>query len=187
MKPPKPSIYRVRTVARADSKGAPTGARRPVFRSPLQCRVILFAGDVNRFLATGDDTGGAFAQWEVVVPPGGGPRPHVHTREVESVLVLEGQIELDIGGTLMEAGVGDYVVLPTGVPHAFRNTLSEQAVLLFTVAPAGLEHFFFEVGTEVLADSVGQPVRAADEARRALQAAPKYGIRFVDRTTLENA
>lgn len=185
MKPPKPSIYRVRTVARADSKGAPTGARRPVFRSPLQCRVILFAGDVNRFLATGDDTGGAFAQWEVVVPPGGGPRPHVHTREVESVLVLEGQIELDVGGVLTQAKVGDYVVLPIGVPHAFTNTSREYAVLLFTVAPAGLEQFFFEVGIEVPAHSIGQPVRAADEGHRMQEAAPRYGLRFVDRTTPE--
>lgn len=185
--PPKPPIDNTRTIVRADSIGPPTGACRPVVRRPLQCRVVLFAGDVNRILATGTDTGGAFTQWEVVVPPGGGPRPHVHSREVESVLVLEGKIELDVGGVLTEAVVGDYVVLPVGVPHAFTNTSREQAVLLFTVAPAGLEQFFFEVGTEVPAHSIGQPVRAADEGHRMLQAAPKYGIRFVDRTAPEIA
>lgn len=187
MKPPKTSIDSFRTMARADISGSPTGAPQPVFRRPLQCRVILFAGDVNRFLATGDDTGGAFAQWEVVVPPGGGPRPHVHTREVESVQVLEGQIELDVGGVLTQAKVGDYVVLPIGVPHAFTNTSREYAVLLFTVAPAGLEQFFFEVGIEVPAHSIGQPARAADEHHQMLQSAPKYGIRFIDRTSSESA
>lgn len=185
MKTPKPSIDYSRTIARVNGGCPPTGARQPVVRSPLQCRVVLFAGDVNRILTTGTDTGGAFAQWEVVVPPGGGPRPHVHTREVESVLVLDGQIELDIGGMLTTAGVGDYVVLPIGVPHAFRNNSNEQAVLLFTVAPAGLEQFFFEVGTEVPAHSIGQPLRTADEGHRMLQAAPKYGVRFVDHTTPE--
>lgn len=158
---------------------------RPVVRSPLQCRVVLLAGDVNRFFATGSDTGQAFAQWEVVVPPGGGPRPHVHTREVETVLVLEGRIVLDVGGQEIVAGIGDYVVLPIGVPHAFRNESNEQAVLVFTVAPAGLEQFFFEVGSEVPADSIGIPAQAVDETRRMLEAAPKYGIRFVDYTTPE--
>lgn len=163
------------------------GSHRPVIRSPLQCRVVLLAGDVNRFLSTGSDTDGAFAQWEVVVPPGGGSQAHVHTREVEAVLVLDGQIAIEIGGKVTEAGVGEYVVLPIGVPHALRNTSSSQAVLLFTVAPAGLEQFFFEVGTEVPAESFGRPIRTADEVRRMLHAALKYGVRFVDGTTSEIA
>jgi quercetin dioxygenase-like cupin family protein len=158
---------------------------RPVVRSPLQCRVVLFAGDVNRFLATGIDTGGSFAQWEVVVPPRGGPRPHVHSREVETVLVLEGTITLDIGGQRLVATVGDFVVLPTGVPHAFRNESATQAVLIVTVAPAGLERFFFDVGQEVPGDSVGLPVQSAEEDHRMLEAAATYGIRFVEHTSLE--
>lgn len=156
---------------------------RPVVRSPRQCCVIMLAGNVNRFLATGIDTAGAVAQWEVVVPPGGGLHPHVHTREVETMLVLDGRIVLDIGGQMSHAGVGDFVVLPIGVAHAVRNESNEQAVLVFTVAPAGLEQFFFEAGIEVPADSIGSPTRTADEASRMRQAAPKYGIRFVDHTT----
>lgn len=173
----------IQQVPFADNPRAPSCPRRTVVRSPLQCRVVLLAGDVNRFLATGSDTGGLLAQWEVVVPPGGGPRPHVHTREVETVLVLEGRVVLDIGGQKIVAGMGDYVVLPIGVPHAFRNESNEQAVLMFTVSPAGLEQFFLEVGIEVPAGSIEGPTRDPEELRRMLQAAPKYGIRFVDHTT----
>lgn len=166
----------------------PTGCLpRTLVRTPSACRVVLLAGDLNRFLATGGDTGGAFAQWEVVVPPGGGPRPHVHTREVETVLVLEGRIAIDIGGEVSEAGVGDHALLPVGVPHAFRNESGEQAVLLITVAPAGLERFFFEAGIEVPAEWIGPPTRTDAEAERARLAAPRYGIRFVEHTRPEIA
>jgi len=50
-----------------------------VHRTPAEGRWIAQSGDLNRFLAVSADTGGAYAQWEPIVPPGGGPRLHVHS------------------------------------------------------------------------------------------------------------
>jgi hypothetical protein len=36
----------------------------------------------------GEDTEGRYAQWEAIVPPGGGPPPHVHSREEEGFYIL---------------------------------------------------------------------------------------------------
>ncbi len=65
-------------------------------------------GDVYRFLATGEETSGKYAQWEANVPPGGGPPPHVHSREEEGFYILEGEITLQIGdGRLVATAVMD--------------------------------------------------------------------------------
>jgi hypothetical protein len=44
-------------------------------------------GDHYRFLATGDDTEGRYAFFEALVYPGGGPPPHVQSREDEAFFV----------------------------------------------------------------------------------------------------
>jgi hypothetical protein len=53
---------------------------KPIIRHPAKGRTIAVVGDVYRFLAVGDETDGKYALWETVVPPGGGPPPHVHSR-----------------------------------------------------------------------------------------------------------
>jgi quercetin dioxygenase-like cupin family protein len=36
--------------------------------------------------------------------------------------------------------------MPVGTPHSFKNESSQTAKMLISVAPAGLEQMFFEVG-----------------------------------------
>lgn len=139
-------------------------------------RCVALAGDVNRFLATGHDTEGAFAQWEVVVGPGRGPVPHIHSRESESILVLSGRIVVHVGQESAIAEAGAFISLPRHVPHWFRNESAENARLLFTIAPAGLEQFFFDCGTEIPADSTAVPLPAQEELDRIHDRAPTYGL-----------
>jgi mannose-6-phosphate isomerase-like protein (cupin superfamily) len=73
-------------------------SRNPVINTPQQGRTVAVVGDVYRFLATGEDTNGKYALWEAIVPPGGGPPPHVHSREEEGFYVLEGEITFTIDG-----------------------------------------------------------------------------------------
>ena len=64
----------------------------PTVREPDEGESVSLVGDVYRFLATGDETDGRYAMLEAIVPPGGGPPPHIHSREEESFYVLEGEI-----------------------------------------------------------------------------------------------
>jgi quercetin dioxygenase-like cupin family protein len=139
----------------------------------------MLAGDVNMFMATGEDTNGAYAQWEVLVPPGGGPPPHVHSREEECIYVLDGEVILRIGDSRTVAQAGTFVGLPVNVPHAFKNESDLPARLLFTVAPAGLEGFFFEAGRELSSDGGNAASLVADDLDRLHAAAVKYGITFL--------
>src|SRR3954451_13152336 len=94
---------------------------QPTINTPPQGRTIAVVGDVYRFLATGDETNGQYALWEAIVPPGGGPPTHVHSREEEGFYVLEGEITFQVGDTRLVRGPGTFVNMPVGQMHAFKN------------------------------------------------------------------
>src|ERR1700716_1017470 len=93
----------------------------PTIRKPAEGRTIAVVGDVYRFLATGENTNGKYALWEAVVPPGGGPPPHVHSREEEGCYVLEGEIIFHVGEERIVATPGVFANMPVGTPHSFQN------------------------------------------------------------------
>jgi quercetin dioxygenase-like cupin family protein len=59
-------------------------------------------GDFYRFLITGAESGGAYFAMEAIVPPGGGPPPHIHRNEKETFYVLEGEVEFLLGDRLVK-------------------------------------------------------------------------------------
>ncbi|HWL10633.1 MAG TPA: cupin domain-containing protein [Planctomicrobium sp.] len=137
---------------------------------------IGVVGDTYRFLATGEETDGKYATVDALVPPGGGPPPHIHTREEESFLVLEGEITFQLGEERIVAGAGTFLNMPVGSLHCFKNESTKIARMLISIAPAGLEQMFFEVG-QPLADDVemaSPPV--PEEIQKLLEVAPRYGI-----------
>ena len=88
---------------------------------------IAVVGDVYRFLATGKETDGHYAIWEALVPPGGGPPLHVHSREVEGFYILDGEIEFVADGKTIVGTPGMYVNIPIGVVHRFHNATDRPA------------------------------------------------------------
>jgi len=102
-------------------------------------------GELMTFLITGEETGGAFFMADISVVPGGGTPPHIHHREDESFHLLEGTLTIQVGGDTMTASPGDFVYLPRGIDHSFKNTGDVIAKALVLVASAGLEGFFAEV------------------------------------------
>ena len=152
---------------------------KPKFQAAGQGRTIAIVGDVYRFLATGAETGGAYASFEALVPPGGGPPQNVHTREAESFYVLEGEVTFRAGDETVCAGAGAFVHLPPGLAHSFRNESGEPARMIITVTPAGLEEMFFEVGTELAGGATTALPPTHEEIERLLAAAPRYGVEIL--------
>ena len=149
---------------------------RPILRTPGEGRTIAVVGDVYRFLATGEDTNGKYALWEAIVPPGGGPPPHVHSREEEGFYVLEGEITFTVNGERVVATAGTFANMPVGTPHSFKNESDRPAKMLISVAPAGLEQMFFEVGVPLAEGATTALPPTKDEIEKLLAVAPKYGI-----------
>lgn len=149
---------------------------QPILIVPGQGRTIAVVGDVYRFLATSDDTNGKYAMWEAIVPPGGGPPPHVHSLEEEAFYVLEGEITFTVNGEKVVASAGMFANMPVGVAHAFKNESNRTAKMLISVAPAGLEKMFMEVGVPLADGATIASPPTHDEIEKLLAVAPKYGI-----------
>jgi quercetin dioxygenase-like cupin family protein len=152
--------------------------RQAIISKPGDGRTIAVVGDVYRFLATGEETQGRYAIWEALVLPGGGPPPHTHSREEEGFYVLEGDIMLSIGDKRLAASAGMFVNMPVGVEHAFKNETSNLARMLISIAPAGLEQMFFEVGVPMRPGATTAPPPTQEEIAKLLQIAPQYGIKI---------
>ena len=149
---------------------------QPTINTPPQGRTIAVVGDVYRFLATGEDTNGKYALLEAIVPPGGGPPLHVHSREEEGFYILDGEITFTINGEKIVAMAGTFANMPVGTPHSFKNESGQPAKMLISVAPAGLEQMFFEVGVPLAEGATTALPPTKDEIGKLLAVAPKYGI-----------
>jgi mannose-6-phosphate isomerase-like protein (cupin superfamily) len=176
--PAETSALALKARSRTHEQGTPreTNVTRAIMRKPGEGRTIAVVGDVYRFLATGEDTDGRYALWEAFVSPGGGPPPHVHSREEEGFYVLEGEITFLVGDKRLVAGPGMFANMPVGTPHTFKNESGQPARMLISVAPAGLEKMFFEVGQPVREGAQTAPPPTKEEIQKLLAVAPRYGI-----------
>jgi quercetin dioxygenase-like cupin family protein len=154
-------------------------SRNPTVNIPPQGRTIAVVGDVYRFLVTGEDTNGKYALWEALVGPGGGPPPHVHSREEEGFYILEGEITFTINGGRVVATAGMFANMPVGTPHSFKNESDKPARMLISVTPAGLERMFFEVGVPLPQGSRTALPPTNEEIEKLLAVAPRYGIELM--------
>ena len=136
-------------------------------------------GERMTFLATGEETGGAFFLAEIEVAPGGGTPPHIHHREDEAFHMLEGSLTIQVGGNTITASAGDFAFLPRGIAHSFKNTGDGCAKALVLTTPAGLEGFFAEVFDPATDRFATPPAQSKDLIPRALAAAPKYGLELL--------
>ena len=98
----------------------------------------------------------------LTLQPGGGAGEHTHTKESETIVVLEGA--LDVSGRLLHPG--DATHLAMGTPHSFTNRGDGVVRGMVVCVPGGLERFFRAVADP---DATEASVAAAIEAA---------GIRF---------
>ncbi len=126
---------------------------------------IRGAGDEYRYLATGADTSGRYFMMEALVPPGGGPPPHVQTREDEGFYVLDGTVTFWVDGREVEAAPGAFLNVPIGTLHNFRNRTEQDARMLILFAPAGIEGMFSKMGAD---------------PEKYVEIAGEYGVEFPD-------
>ena len=149
---------------------------KPIIRTPQQGRTVALVGDVYRFLATGEDTNCKYTLIEALVSPGGGPPPHVHSREDEGFYILEGEITFTVNGERVVATAGMFANMPVGTPHSFKNESNRPAKMLVSVAPAGLEKMFMEIGVPLADGATTALPPTREDVEKLLAIAPKYGI-----------
>ena len=110
---------------------------------------------------TAQTSGGSLTVEEWGLPPGGLIPPHTHTREDECNFVLEGELTCDVGGEILVAPVGSYVLKPRNVPHALYNAGPVPVRVLEILTPGGFEGYFDEY------ERIASSAMDGDERRKA--------------------
>ena len=137
-----------------------------------------FIHNLVRVLVDGDETGGRSALTEVIGAPGDMPPLHVHHRDDETFIVLEGTVRVWIGDREAVAGPGEAVFAPRGVPHAYRVEPGAPARIFVASAPAGFERFVLEASVPAAAPGLPPADIEVDPARLA-EIAGRYGIEIL--------
>ncbi|MBS0266893.1 MAG: quercetin 2,3-dioxygenase [Planctomycetes bacterium] len=148
---------------------------------------VVSAGDGAKVWAMGvlvtvkvkaADTGGTYSVFEDLIPPGAGPVPHTHTKEDETIFVLEGELRAWLGGKQYDVKTGDFVHMPRGVQHYFKNVSDKPTRLLLSYTPGGFEQWFLDIGTPYVKADEMPPEIKPEEIKRAVAAAERYGVKF---------
>jgi mannose-6-phosphate isomerase-like protein (cupin superfamily) len=96
------------------------------------------------FIAPGSLTAGRFGlfRWDMA-PQSGGAGAHFHRTFSESFFILSGAVQLFNGETWTDASVGDFLYVPEGGIHGFRNSSGNAAstMILFTPGPPRERYF----------------------------------------------
>ena len=94
------------------------------------------------FKIDGADSGGALAIVEHPFEVGGLVPPHIHHREDEFSIVLEGEIGFRSEDKEVVLGPGGYIVKPRGEVHAMWNAGKTPARMIEVISPAGFEDLY---------------------------------------------
>lgn len=125
-----------------------------------------------------DQTNGAYSVFEDLIPPGAGPPPHVHSREDETIYVLDGTLRAWLEGVQYDVSTGDFVHMPRGVEHHFKNISEKPTKLLLSYTPGGFEEWFKIVGKPITRDSRQPPALGKADIETAVRAAEEFGVKF---------
>ncbi|MBB6612662.1 cupin domain-containing protein [Pontibacter sp. Tf4] len=95
------------------------------------------AKDKVTFLASGEETGGAYELVEVELAPGGGVGLHYHTNLAEEFEPVRGILGIELDGRQLQVHPGQMAVAPVNSLHRFYNPSPTETILFRTyIRPA---------------------------------------------------
>jgi mannose-6-phosphate isomerase-like protein (cupin superfamily) len=138
----------------------------------------IFLGVAMKILLSSAETGGQFSLIEGLMPPGGDGGLHIHTNEDESMHLLEGTLNVTIGGRDFTVAPGETYFAPRGIPHRLRNPGKTSARGLLVTTPGGFDAFVARAGFPLGADIPASPP-SFDRMEQMLALAAEFGIVIV--------
>ena len=132
-------------------------------------------GSRTRILVSGAQTSNAYCVLEMQSPAGRATPAHRHENEDETLLMLEGELDVIVDGAQQRLVAGSTVVLSRGTRHQLINAGTQAARYLVICAPAGFDRF-----VQACADAQPAPIEPsaptdADKARMR-EAATRFDI-----------
>ncbi len=139
---------------------------------------LWYLGTLLKVKATGLQTNGKYSLVEELCPRSFATPWHVHRREDESFLMIDGEATFFVGDREIEAKAGSFVYLPQGIPHAFRID-SDTAQLFNLITPAGFEDFYLDLSEPARELIMPPPLEGPPDFQAIAAAAAKYDCRIL--------
>ncbi len=141
---------------------------------------LWFLGDNVQIVVDSADTEGRLVMAVHHAAASSQPPLHEHDNEDEIFFILQGEIKFWSVDTVVNAGVGDCVLLPKDVPHTFQVSPNSEAKWLVILTPGGFDRFFRAVGTPAGYPGPQRDWSMDDETAKRLEtAAAECGIRLL--------
>ena len=121
-------------------------------------------------------SGGSLVIDEWGLPPGGMIPPHTHTSEDECSYVLEGELTCYVGGEVVLASKGSYVVKPRGIPHAFYNASTGLVRVMEILTPGETFEGYFDEYEALASRSISD----SEHKKARSELGKRYGITWHD-------
>lgn len=116
-----------------------------IYRAASQAPELKVGMSEASYLIKGEATRGRFGLYRWDMAPGTpGAQPHFHRTLSESFFILSGTVGLFDGEKWTDATAGDYLYVPEGGIHGFRNASGEPASMLILFAPGAPREPYFE-------------------------------------------
>jgi mannose-6-phosphate isomerase-like protein (cupin superfamily) len=150
--------------------------------SDLKSNTYHLLGNLIRFHVNSSDTGGAYCLVESLTAPGAGAPPNRHPGEDEAFFILDGTFEFMVEGETTTATSGQFVKIPNGALHAFRNSGRAPGRMLIINTPGRMhDAFFSQAGDKLPPDTreLPAPTGEAPDIARILAVAEQTGMQFV--------
>lgn len=131
-------------------------------RADEKAELVYPSGVEISYLATGATTRNEFGLYRYDFAEGrNGPDPHFHRTISESFFILSGTVSVYDGTAWRDANPGDYLFVPEGGVHGFRNESGAKASMLILFAPGAPREEYFETLAH-LAENPMTPDERAD-------------------------
>jgi mannose-6-phosphate isomerase-like protein (cupin superfamily) len=105
-----------------------------------------------RVLVSSAETNGAYSLLETVAQKGVGTPMHIHDKEDEHFVILEGAVLVVEGDKTMDVSAGQSVSLQRGLRHAWINQSETPLRKLVTFSPAGFEDLCVDMAEQIKLD-----------------------------------
>jgi quercetin dioxygenase-like cupin family protein len=138
---------------------------------------LWILGDFYTVKISGDETQGKYSVWEIEVASNNGPPLHKHSMEDEAFYVIEGQFLFPYGSKETKAGIGQFIHVPRGEFHTYKNIGGSFGKLLIIITPPQFEKFLGEIGIPVDDKSSFQPPQITHAViEKVVITAARYGL-----------
>jgi len=111
-------------------------------------------------------TMGAYSMIEIVADPGNDVPLHIHSKEDEHFIVVEGTLDIANGNRRWDALAGTSVTVRRGVPHAWSNPSDTPLRMLVVFSPGQIDGLF-------------RATAGVDDVDRITAIAARYGTKLV--------